>query len=109
MYTNHFETQEYPFSAVFYTIKIDYSKPLIEQVEEKVISMETVCDVDDKNSGLSNDVITIYIPYDFNEGDLTISLGETVEIVTYGVVQKGRVLGVYPSQLGGVKVVCKRI
>lgn len=109
MYTEHFGTQEYPFYAIFYHLGVDDSLPLDEQVEQKIVSFETVCDVDDQNTGLNNDVITLYFPFDPSNGVLSIVLGETMEVETYGLTQRGRVLGVFPSQLGGVKVMCTRI
>ena len=109
MYIDHHGTEEYPFYATFYHLGVDESKPLDEQVEEKIISFETVCDVDDQNTGLNNDLITLYFPFNTYEGDIQVVLGETMEVETYGLIQKGRVLGVRPSQLGGVKVMCTRI
>lgn len=109
MYTAHFETQEYPFYAIFYHLGIDESLPLNEQTEKKIVSFETVCDVDDQNTGLNNDLITLYFPFDPTNGELKVNLGETMEVNTYGLVQKGRVLGVRPSQMGGVKVMCAKI
>ena len=109
MYTNHYGTEEYPFFATFYHLGVDESKPLDEQVEEKIISFQTICDVDDKNTGLSNDLITLYFPLDAEKETIQVKLGETMEVETYGLIQKGRVLGVRPSQLGGVKVMCTRI
>lgn len=109
MYIDHHGTEEYPFYATFYHLGVDESKPLDEQVEEKIISFETVCDVDDQNTGLNNDLITLYFPFDPSKETINIILGETMEVETYGLVQKGRVLGVRPSQLGGVKVMCTRI
>lgn len=109
MYTNHYGTEEYPFFATFYHLGVDESKPLDEQVEEKIISFQTICDVDDKNTGLSNDLITLYFPFDTEKETIQVKLGETMEVETYGLIQKGRVLGVRPSQLGGVKVMCTRI
>lgn len=109
MYTDHLGTLEYPFYATFYHLGVDESKPLDQQVEEKVISFQTICDVDDKNTGLNNDLITLYFPFDPTEEQIKIILGETMEVETYGLIQKGRVLGVRPSQLGGVKVMCTRI
>lgn len=109
MYTEHNSTIEYPFYATFYQLGVDESKPLDQQVEEKVISFQTECDVDDKNVGLSNDTITLYFPFDGEKDEIKIKLGDTMEVNTYGLVQKGRVLGVRPSQLGGVKVMCKRL
>ena len=109
MYTNHYGAVEYPFHATFYHIGVDKKKPLDQQVEEKIVSFETDCDVDDKNTGLNNDLITLYFPFSTETDTIKVILGETMEVNTYGIVQKGRVLGVRPSQLGGVKVMCKRI
>lgn len=109
MYTDHNGTIEYPFQATFYHLGVDESKPLDQQVEEKIISFETSCDVDDRNTGLNNDLITLYFPFDVETKKLKVILGETMEVDTYGLIQKGRVLGVRPSQLGGVKVICTRI
>ena len=104
-----YNLNEYPFYAIFYNIGVDESKPLDQQVEEKIISFETQCDVDDKNNGLNNDIINLYFPFDANNEEIKIRLGDTMEVDTYGINQKGRVLGVRPSQLGGVKVMCKKI
>lgn len=109
MYTEHYETEEYPFLATFYHLGVDESLPLDKQKEEKIVSFQTKCDVDDKNTGLNNDVITLYFPFDADHEKIEIILGETMEVETYGLIQKGRVLGVRPSQLGGVKVMCTRI
>ena len=103
-----YNLEEYPFYATFYHIGVDESKPLDQQVEEKIISFETQCDVDDKNTGLNNDVITIYFPFDKEEESIEVKIGDTMEVETYGLIQRGRVLGVRPSQLGGVKVMCKK-
>lgn len=109
MYIDHHGTEEYPFYATFYHLSVDESKPLDQQDEKKIVSFETVCDVDDQNTGLNNDLITLYFPFDATEETINIILGETMEVETYGLIQKGRVLGVRPSQLGGVKVMCTRI
>lgn len=109
MYIDHHGTEEYPFYATFYRIGIDESKPLDEQVEEKIVLFESPCDISDQDTGLNNDKITIFMPFNAEEGNIEIRLGESVEIESYGLVQKGRVLGVFPSQLGGIKVMCERI
>ena len=109
MYIDHHGTEEYPFYATFFHLGIDESKPLDEQVEEKIVSFESPCDISDQDTGLNNDKITIFMPFNHEDGDIGIRLGESVEIESYGLVQKGRVLGVFPSQLGGMKVMCKRI
>ena len=53
MYIDHHGTEEYPFYATFYHLGVDETKPLDQQVEEKIVSFETVCDVDDQNTGLN--------------------------------------------------------
>ena len=109
MYTDHHGTEEYPFYATFYHLGVDKTKPLDKQKEEKIVSFESVCDISDQDTGLNNDKITLFIPFDAYEGDIEIKLGETMEVESYGLIQKGRVLGVFPSQLGGIKVMCTRI
>lgn len=109
MYTDHHGTEEYPFYATFYHLGIDESKPLDQQKEEKIVSFESVCDMSDQETGLNSDKIMLFIPFDAYEGNIEIKLGESVEIESYGLIQKGRVLGVFPSQLGGIKIMCTRI
>lgn len=109
MYTDHHGTEEYPFYATFYHLGVDESKPLDQQKEEKIVSFESVCDMSDQETGLNNDKIMLFIPFDAYEGNIEIRLGESVEVESYGLTQKGRVLGVFPSQLGGIKVMCTRI
>lgn len=109
MYTNHHGTEEYPYYATFYHLGVDESKPLDQQKEEKIVSYESACDISDQDTGLNNDKLTIFIPFNEDEGVLEVKLGESVEVESYGLIQKGRVLGVFPSQLGGIKVMCTRI
>ena len=109
MYTDHHGTEEYPFYATFYHLGVDESKPLDQQKEEKIVSFESVCDMSDQETGLNNDKIMLFIPFDAYEGNIETRLGESVEIESYGLIQRGRVLGVFPSQLGGIKVMCTRI
>lgn len=109
MYTDHLGTEEYPFYATFYHLGVDESKPLDQQKEEKIVSFESVCDMSDQETGLNNDKITLFFPFDATKGVIEVRLGESVEVESYGLIQKGRVLGVFPSQLGGIKVMCTRI
>lgn len=109
MYTDHHGTEEYPFYATFYHLGVDESKPLDQQKEEKIVSFESVCDMSDQETGLNNDKIMLFIPFDAYKGNIEIRLGESVEVESYGIIQKGRVLGVFPSQLGGIKIMCTRI
>ena len=109
MFTDHHGTEEYPFIATFYHLGVDESKPLDQQVEEKIVSFESKCDISSEETGLNNDKLTLFFPLDVTMEKINFSLGQSVEVKSYGLVQKGRVLGVFPSQLGGVKVMCTRI
>jgi hypothetical protein len=55
MYIDHYGTEEYPFHATFFHLGVDESKPLDEQVEEKIVSFESPCDISDQDTGLNND------------------------------------------------------
>ena len=110
MYHNYNEAIDYPFYATFFHLGVDESKPLDEQVEERVVSFESVCDVGEQDGSLTNDKIAVFMPFSpNNDKAIAIQFGESVEINSYGLIQKGRVLGVFPSQLGGIKVLCTRI
>lgn len=109
MYTNHLGTDEYPFFATFYHLGVDESKPLDQQFEEKIISFESPCDMSDRNTKLDNDSFTLYIPFRSDVEDVKVAIGETVEVETFGLLQRGRVLVVFPSTLNGVSVICTRI
>ena len=108
MYTDHLGITEYPFHATFYHLGVDETKPLDQQVEEKIVSFETVCDISVEDNINSNN-FSLYFPFSADKETVQITLGESLEVETYGLVQKGRVLGVVPSQLGGVKVQCTRV
>ena len=109
MFTDHFGTEEYPYTATFYHLGVDESKPLDQQIEEKIVSFASKCDISDSDTGLNSDKLTLFFPSDVTKDKIDFTLGESVEVESYGLIQKGRVLGVFPSQLGGVKVICTRI
>ena len=109
MYTDHLRTEEDPYKATIYHLGVDKTKPLKEQKEEKIVSFTSMCDISDSETGLNSDKLTLFFPFDTTKGKLNFSLGESVEVESYGLIQKGRVSGVFPSQLGGVKVICSRI
>lgn len=98
--------KEYPFRGEFYRIGIDEDKPpLEEQVEEKITILSTACDIQESShtdGELLTADYTVYFPF---SGDLTeIKNGVSFEGDMYGSKVNGKVVGVFPSQLGGVKV-----
>lgn len=107
MYIDH-HSEEYPFAGVFYKIGIDDSKPLDEQVEEEIPIFETICDMSD-GSNLSTDTFTLFFPFDKDKETIIIKEGDLFKGNIYGMTQKGRVIGVYPSQLGGCTVLLTRL
>ena len=107
MYTNHNNFEEYPYLGYFYKIGIDDNKPLDEQVEEEIVIFSTRFDLSE-GSNLSMDSFRIYFPFDNKTDKLEISEGNIFNGEIYGAKIKGRVIGIYPSQLGGCTVLMQR-
>lgn len=108
MFTDHFGTIEYPNEGMFYRIGIDDSKPLVEQVEEEIEIFSTVFDMTEGGT-LSTETFRIFFPFNSKSEELAISVGDLFKSSLYGSSLKGRVLGIYPSQLGGCTVLLTRI
>lgn len=108
MYTDHFGTKEYPFVGMFYRIGIDDSKPLDEQVEEEISIFETLFDMTEGGT-LSTETFRVFLPFDAYSESLTIVEGNLFKGDIYGASIKGRVIGIYPSQLGGCTVLLTRV
>lgn len=108
MYTNRHSLQEYPFTAVFFTVDIDESKPLDQQREERIIILETECDITEASHSYSTNFISakysVYIPFDASEEEVLVQAGQSFEADMYGMRVNGKVVGVFPSQLGGITV-----
>lgn len=108
MYIDRDILQEFPHTARFYTMEIDESKPLDQQVEEKVVVFETSCDITESSHSWSTNFIwakyAVYFPFDPEVDTLNIHIGLLFEADLYGMRVNGKVVGVFPSQLGGVTV-----
>jgi hypothetical protein len=108
MYTNRNILQEFPHYGCFYIKKIDDSKPLHQQKEEKVVLLETECDITESAHSWSKDFIwakyTVYFPFYPGTDELNITPGIFFEADMYGLRVNGKVVGVFPSQMGGVTV-----
>lgn len=100
--------EEYPHYAYFYRITIDESLPLDQQKEEKVITFETPCDITESSHSWSRNFIwakyAIYFPFDKHNDEIKVRMGDMFEADLYGMKANGKVVGVFPSQLGGVTV-----
>jgi hypothetical protein len=108
MYIEHDRLQNYPYFGQFYRIGIDDSLPLDEQIEERIIVFETECDITESSHSWSRNFIwakyAVYFPFDKSEDEIEVRLGDLFEANIHGLVVNGKVVGVFPSQLGGVTV-----
>ena len=81
-------------------------KPLDEQVEEKIIVFETECDITESSHSWSRNFIwakyAIYFPFDKEKDEVVVRMGDLFEANMHGLIVNGKVVGVFPSQLGGV-------
>lgn len=108
MYTNKNISREFPFDATFYTIEIDESKPLDQQREEKIVVLETKCDITESSHNYSSNFISakfsVFFPFDSENGEVLVRVGHSFEADMYGMQINGKVVGVFPSQINGVTV-----
>lgn len=108
MYRDTNILNDYPFYGKFYEIFIDKTKPLNQQKAEKRVIFETKCDIQESSHSWSNNFIwakyAIYFPFDVSSDIVKIKLGDYFEGDIYGLIVNGKVVGVFPSQLGGVTV-----
>lgn len=108
MYIEHDRLQNYPYFGQFYRIGIDDSLPLDVQIEERIIVFETECDITESSHSWSRNFIwakyAVYFPFDKSEDEIEVRLGDLFEANIHGLVVNGKVVGVFPSQLGGVTV-----
>lgn len=107
-YIEHNKLQDYPYFGQFFRIEIDESKPLDEQVEERVVIFETDCDITESSHSWSRNFIwakyAIYFTFDKDTEEIEVKLGDLFEADMHGLIVNGKVVGVFPSQLGGVTV-----
>lgn len=106
MYIDFFN--EYPDKGAVYRTMVDDSKPLDEQVEEKVeILPERECDIISASTMLTKDFITdkftVTFPIDTENGEkVEVKRGDYFEGEAQGMAFNGKIIGVAPSQLGCV-------
>ena len=106
MYIDRELLQDYPYEAQFYRIEIDDSLPLDQQVEEKVVVFETICDITEASHSWARNFIwakyAVYFPYEPDEDEILVRMGDLFESEINGLKVNGKVVGVFPSQLGGI-------
>jgi len=103
-YIDRDELQDYPFQGTFYKSEIDKTKPLTEQVEEEVVIAEVFCDIQEesnfRSTVTSKAVYGVYVPFDSDEDIVPVQRGHMFRGYQYGLLVAGKVIGVFPSQLG---------
>ena len=96
------ELQDYPFTGTFYRAVKDTSS-LLAPVTEQVVA-EVVCDIqEDANfraTQTSKAVYGVYVPFDGDEDVVPVQRGMMFRGYQYGLLVAGKVIGVFPSQLG---------
>lgn len=108
MYIDHYKLQDYPYFGQFYRTEVDDSLPLDEQIEMRLVVFETECDITESSHSWSRNFIwakyAVYFPFDKEEEGIDIRLGDLFEANVHGLIVNGKVVGVFPSQLGGVTI-----
>ena len=101
-YIDRDELQDYPFTGTFYRAVNDTSS-LLAPVTEEVVA-EVVCDIqEDANfraTQTSKAVYGVYVPFDGDEDVVPVQRGMMFRGYQYGLLVAGKVIGVFPSQLG---------
>lgn len=101
-YIDRDELQDYPFAGTFYRAVKDTSS-LLAPVTEEVVA-EVVCDIqEDANfraTQTSKAVYGVYVPFDGDEDVVPVQRGMMFRGYQYGLLVAGKVIGVFPSQLG---------
>lgn len=101
-YIDRDELQDYPFTGTFYRAVKDTSS-LLAPVTERVVA-EVVCDIqEDANfraTQTSKAVYGVYVPFDGDEDVVPVQRGMMFRGYQYGLLVAGKVIGVFPSQLG---------
>lgn len=103
-YIDRGELQDYPFTGTFYKSEIGRTKPLTEQVESEVIIAEVVCDIQEESNfratATAKAVYGVYVPFDSDTDVVPVQRGNMFRGYQYGLLVAGKVIGVFPSQLG---------
>lgn len=105
-YIDHNKLEDYPYWGTFFKKEIDESLPLDQQTEQKVIIYETKCDITESSHSWSRNFIwakyAVYFPYDKEPDSIKVKMGDLFEADVHGLYVNGKVVGVFPSQLGGI-------
>ena len=101
-YIDRDELQDYPFEGTFYKAVKDTSS-LLNPVTEEIVA-EVVCDIQEESNfratQASKAVYGVYVPFDSEDDVVPVQRGMMFRGYQYGLLVSGKVIGVFPSQLG---------
>lgn len=104
-YYDRDELQEYPYDGTFYYTETDESLPLDEQTVTEVVKLECKCDITEAShsrvSGFLKAMYSVFVPFCKECESIVVNRGDLFRAWQHGVLVKGKVEGVFPSQLGG--------
>lgn len=96
------ELQDYPFTGTFYRAVKDTSS-LLNPVTEEIVA-EVVCDIQEESNFRATQtakaVYGVYVPFDSETDVVPVQRGMMFRGEQYGLLVAGKVIGVFPSQLG---------
>lgn len=99
------DIEEYPYTGQFIEVRIDTSLPLNEQKEESVVVLETECDIQEasknESKGMMKASYNVYFPLERLK-ECTLRKGMYFRGSMYGITVNGKIIGLYPTQLGVV-------
>lgn len=108
MYIDRNIISEYPYNGQFYRTSVDESLPLNKRKEIRDVFFTTPCDVMKSGHTWSKDFIwakyAVYFPFDKDKDEVKVKIGDMFECDVYGLIVNGKVIGVFPSEMGGVLV-----
>lgn len=103
-YIDKDELQDYPFDGTFYKYNTDKTLPPSQQVAQEVIICNVKCDIQEgannRSSTTVKAVYEIYVPFDSEANSVPVQRGDLFRGYQYGLLVAGRVIGVFPSQIG---------
>ena len=103
-YIDRDELQDFPFTGEFYTTEVDNSLPPSQQVRKDVVICQVHCDIQEESNvratQASKAVYGIYGPFDSDTDIVPVQRGHMFRGYQYGLLISGKVIGVFPSQLG---------
>lgn len=101
-YIDRDELQDYPFTGTFYKA-VKNTSSLLNPVTEEIVA-EVVCDIQEESNFRATQtakaVYGVYVPFDSETDIVPVQRGMMFRGSQYGLLISGRVIGVFPSQLG---------